>query len=107
MQKLCAAVDLEYLSNFFIKYQYQGQFQNPHHEQIPKPFLILEFVLELTKIFKMKDITLLSFHLFQGPIIIIVVAISHKWSLQFQFLYIISLIPGQPGTIGVEVDCLT
>ena len=55
----------------------------------------------------MFNITLLSFHLFQGPIIIIVVAISHKWSLQFQFLYIISLIPGQPGTIGVEVDCLT
>ena len=35
----------------------QGQFLNPHHERIPKLFLILEFVLELTEKFKIKDIT--------------------------------------------------
>ena len=56
-RKLSLDFNLEYLSHFFIKSKNQGQFQNPHHEQIPRPFLNLEFVLEMTKIFKIKDIT--------------------------------------------------
>ena len=52
--KLSLAFNLEYLSTFFINFQNQWQFQNPHYEQIPKLPLIFEIDEEMTKIFKVK-----------------------------------------------------
>ena len=42
-QKLSLAFNFEYVSHFFINFQNQSQFQNPHDEQIPKLLLIFEF----------------------------------------------------------------
>ena len=47
--------NLEYLSQFFLKFKMQGQSQNSHDEQISKLSLIYIFGRKLTEILKVKD----------------------------------------------------
>ena len=48
--KLSLDFNLEYLSHFFINFNNQWQFWNPHDEQISNLSLIFEFAEELTEI---------------------------------------------------------
>ena len=47
--------NLEYLSQFILKYLNKGQYQNCHEEQISKLSPIFLFCRKLTEIFKVKD----------------------------------------------------
>ena len=47
--------NLEYLSQKFLKFKKQGQFQNPHDEQISELSLIITFGIKLTEIFNVID----------------------------------------------------
>ena len=47
--------NLEYLSQFILKYLNEGQYQNCHEEQISKLSPIFLFCRKLTEIFKVKD----------------------------------------------------
>ena len=49
-QKLSLAFNLEYLSQFFINFNNQWQFWNPHDEQISNMSLIFELADKLTEI---------------------------------------------------------
>ena len=49
-RKLGLAFNLEYLSNFFINFNIQWQFLNPHDEQIKNQSLIFEFDEEILEI---------------------------------------------------------
>ena len=49
-QKLSLAFNLEYISQFFINFNNQWQFWNPHDEQSSNLSLVFEFAEELTEI---------------------------------------------------------
>ena len=49
------AFNFEYVNHFFINFQNQSQFQNPHDKQIPKLLLIFEFDEEFVEIFMVKS----------------------------------------------------
>ena len=53
LQKLSNSFNVEYLRQFFIKSFNQGQFQNPHYEQISKMSPTKRSVEKLPEIFKL------------------------------------------------------
>ena len=54
-RKFSADFDLYFLSQFFVKIENQGQFWNPHDEQISKLSLIFNFDKEMTEKMLVKE----------------------------------------------------